>query len=250
MVVMTVMREEDIVTGGSMSVEEAEVRAADLLSRYGHLQGISLIEPMVHEEFNGKITMTSSFGTEAAALLALVSEVDPNLPVIFLDTRKLFGETHRYREQLVDQLGLTNIQIMRPDETLLAADDPNGMLFASDTAKCCYLRKVEPLQRALKGYDAWLTGRKRFHGGERGQLPVIETAGTRIKINPLAGYRREDIEDIFENRALPRHPLEAEGFLSIGCMPCTDRVDPNSSDVRAGRWAGQDKTECGIHYII
>lgn len=247
---MNVMREEDIVTGGSMSVEEANDRATRLLDQYGHLQGVSLIEPMVHEEFNGRITMTSSFGTEAAALLALVAEVDRDLPVIFLDTRKLFGETHTYREQLVDQLGMTNIRIMRPDEEKLKADDPNGMLFASDTAKCCYLRKVEPLQRALEGYDAWLTGRKRFHGGERDALPVIEPAGTRIKINPLAGYKREDIEDIFEHRALPRHPLEAEGFLSIGCMPCTERVDPSTTDVRAGRWAGQDKTECGIHYII
>lgn len=247
---MNVMREEDIVTGGSMSVEEATDRAADLMKRYGHLQGVSLIEPMVHEEFNGKITMTSSFGTEAAALLALVAEVDANLPIIFLDTRKLFGETHTYREQLVDQLGLTNIKIMRPDENKLKADDPDGMLFASDVAKCCYLRKVEPLQRALTGYDAWLTGRKRFHGGERDALPAIETAGTRIKINPLAGYKPEDIDDIFEHRALPRHPLQAEGFLSIGCMPCTDRVDPGTTDVRAGRWAGQDKTECGIHYII
>lgn len=245
-----ILREEDIVSGGSMSVEEARDRAADLMSKYGHLQGVRLIEPMVHEEFAGRITMTSSFGTEAAALLALVSEVDCDLPVIFLDTRKLFGETHTYREKLVDQLGLTNIKIMRPDEEKLKADDPNGMLFASDTAKCCYLRKVEPLQRALEGYDAWLTGRKRFHGGERGELPVIEPAGTRIKINPLAGYKREDIADIFEYRALPHHPLEAEGFLSIGCMPCTERVDPASDDVRAGRWSGQDKTECGIHYII
>ncbi|BDW95029.1 phosphoadenosine phosphosulfate reductase [Thalassospira tepidiphila] len=247
---MNVMREEDIVTGGSMSVEEATDRAARLMDQYGHLQGVSLIEPMVHEEFNGRITMTSSFGTEAAALLALVAEVDRDLPVIFLDTRKLFGETHTYREKLVDHLGLTNIKIMRPDEEKLKAEDPNGMLFASDVAKCCYLRKVEPLQRALEGYDAWLTGRKRFHGGERDALPVIEPAGSRIKINPLAGYKREDIEDIFEHRALPRHPLEAEGFLSIGCMPCTERVDPNTTDVRAGRWAGQDKTECGIHYII
>ncbi len=247
---MRAMREDDIITGGSMTVDETTERARNLLDRYGHLQGISLIEPMVHEEFAGKITMTSSFGTEAAALLALVAEVDPNLPVIFLDTRKLFGETHRYREQLVDQLGLTNIRIMRPDEEKLKAEDPEGMLFAKDGNRCCFIRKVEPLQRALQGYDAWLTGRKRFHGGERGALPVIETAGTRIKINPLAGYDRQDIEDIFENRALPRHPLEAEGYMSIGCMPCTDRVDPTVSDVRAGRWAGQDKTECGIHYII
>jgi len=183
---MNVMREEDIVSGGSMSVEEATDRAARLLDKYGHLQGVSLIEPMVHEEFQGRVTMTSSFGTEAAALLALVAEVDRDLPVIFLDTRKLFGETHKYREQLVDQLGLTNIRIMRPDEEKLKAEDPNGMLFASDTAKCCYLRKVEPLQRALEGYDAWLTGRKRFHGGERDALPVIEPAGTRIKISKIS----------------------------------------------------------------
>jgi phosphoadenosine phosphosulfate reductase len=247
---MTAMREDEILTGGSMSVEEADSRAKDLLSRYGHLQGISLIEPMVHEEFAGRITMTSSFGTEAAALLALVAEVDPNLPVIFLDTRKLFGETHRYREQLVDKLGLTNIRIMRPDEEKIKAEDPQGMLFAKDGNRCCYLRKVEPLQRALQGYDAWLTGRKRFHGGERDALPVIEAAGSRIKINPLAGYQPGDIEDVFANRDLPRHPLEAEGFLSIGCMPCTERVDPAADNVRAGRWAGQDKTECGIHYII
>lgn len=228
------------------SWSETRARVDDLMARYGELQGVALLEPMIHTVFPGRIAMSSSFGTEAAALLALVAEIDPNLPILFLDTRKLFGETHRYRETLVERLGLSDVRILRPDDAAVSAEDPEGLLFRDDPDRCCALRKVDPLQRALTGYDAWITGRKRFQGGARAALPVIEAAGARIKINPLAGYGRADIEAILDGRDLPRHPLEAEGYASVGCMPCTSRATQG----RDGRWAGQEKTECGIHYVI
>ena len=103
-----------------------------------------------------------------------------------------------------------------------------------------------PLDRALVGIDAWITGRKRYQGRRRAVLPVIEAAEGRLKINPLASWSKDLLDDYFAEHKLPRHPLEEEGYLSIGCMPCTDRVAPGE-DMRAGRWRGQNKDECGIH---
>ena len=108
------------------------------------------------------------------------------------------------------------------------------------------VRKVVPLARALSGFDAWISGRKRFHGGDRTKLSYIEPDGAHIKINPLAGWTRDDIETYYDVRELPRHPLFEQGYPSIGCAPCTRAVAPGE-DIRAGRWSGMEKTECGIH---
>jgi len=182
----------------------------------------------------------------AAVLLQTAAEIDRHLPVIFLDTGKLFGETLRYRDQLVKRFGLTDLRVIRPLEAEVEAADPQGVLWDSDPNGCCGVRKVEPLRRALAGFDAWISGRKRFHGALRTFLPVIELSGAKIKINPLARWSKLRIEEEFARHGLPRHPLEADGFLSIGCLPCTGRVAPGA-DHRAGRWAGREKTECGIH---
>jgi len=220
--------------------------ATVLADRFAHADSETLLAAMIEEVFPGRIALVSSFGAESAVLLHMVSEIDPALPVIFLDTGKLFGETLRYRDRLVDRLGMSDVRSVTPDPERIAEEDRDGLLFSRRPDACCYWRKVEPLERALKGFKAWLTGRKRFQGGERRTMTRIEAVDGRVKISPLANWTRTDIETYFEAHDLPRHPLEAEGYLSIGCMPCTDRVAPGENP-RAGRWRGMDKSECGIH---
>ena len=229
-----------------MTETQGAERLRDLTDRYGKLDGADLLRPLLETEFPARIALVSSFGAEAAVLLQIAAEIDRHLPVIFLDTGKLFGETLRYRDQLVKRFGLTDLRVIRPLEAEVEAADPQGVLWDSDPNGCCGVRKVEPLRRALAGFDAWISGRKRFHGALRTFLPVIELSGAKIKINPLARWSKLRIEEEFARHGLPRHPLEADGFLSIGCLPCTGRIAPGA-DHRAGRWAGRGKTECGIH---
>jgi phosphoadenosine phosphosulfate reductase len=196
----------------------------------------------------GKLALVSSFGTESAALLKVMADVDPAIPVIFLDTGWLFEETLAYRDTLIDQLSLRDVRSIKPLKETLSREDPNGELWFSDPDACCRIRKVEPLARALEPFSAWINGRKRFQGGLRAALPVVEQDGARLKFNPFANTTRTEIEAIYKDANLPSHPLVASGFLSVGCMPCTSRTSPDE-DSRAGRWRGSDRTECGIHTI-
>jgi phosphoadenosine phosphosulfate reductase len=227
-------------------IDGATGLAARLNDRYRGLEGEALLAPLIEREFPGRIALLSSFGSEAALLLDMVARIDRSVPVVFLDTGKLFGETLRYRDQLVRQLGLTDLRVLRPDPVAVEREDPAGDLWHRDPDACCALRKVLPLRNALAGFGACISGRKRYQGGLRVGLQTIEAAEGRIKVNPLAGWSRDRILEAFAARDLPPHPLEADGFLSIGCMPCTDRVAPGA-DPRSGRWAGLAKTECGIH---
>ena len=192
------------------------------------------------------LALVSSFGTESAALLKLTAEVDPAIPVIFLDTGWLFEETLAYRDALIKMLGLTDVRSVKPLEQALSREDPERSLWFSDPDACCRIRKVEPLNRALAPFRAWINGRKRFQGGLRADIAVVEQDGARLKFNPFANVSREQIEAIYRTSGLPPHPLAAKGFLSVGCMPCTSRTS-TGEDVRAGRWRGTAKTECGIH---
>ncbi|MBR0958011.1 phosphoadenylyl-sulfate reductase [Bradyrhizobium japonicum] len=193
-----------------------------------------------------RLALVSSFGTESATLLKVMADVDPAIPVIFLDTGWLFEETLAYRDTLIATLGLKDVRSIKPAEETLSREDPDRDLWFSDPDACCRIRKVEPLARALKPFDAWLNGRKRFQGSARAEIPVVEDDGARLKFNPFANVSREEIEAIFTRAKLPRHPLAASGFLSVGCMPCTSRT-AEGEDARAGRWRGRAKTECGIH---
>jgi phosphoadenosine phosphosulfate reductase len=193
-----------------------------------------------------RLAAVSSFGTESAALLKVMADVDPAIPVIFLDTGWLFEETLAYRDTLIATLGLKDVRSIKPAEETLSRGDPDRDLWFSDPDACCRIRKVEPLARALKPFDAWLNGRKRFQGSSRADIPVVEDDGARLKFNPFANVSREELEAIFARAKLPRHPLVASGFLSVGCMPCTSRT-AEGEDERAGRWRGRAKTECGIH---
>jgi phosphoadenosine phosphosulfate reductase len=193
-----------------------------------------------------RLALVSSFGTESAALLKVMTEVDASIPVIFLDTGWLFEETLDYRNRLIATLGLRDVRTIKPSEQALSREDGNRELWFSDPDACCRIRKVEPLARALKPFDAWINGRKRFQGGMRAGIPVVEADGARLKFNPFANVSREQIEAIYREANLPPHPLAANGYLSVGCMPCTGRTSPDE-DTRAGRWRGRPKTECGIH---
>jgi phosphoadenosine phosphosulfate reductase len=219
--------------------------AARLDAELRHAHPRTILEAAV-AEFGDKLALVSSFGAESAVLLHLISKVKPDMPVLFLDTGMLFGQTLDYRRQLAAQFGLTGVRDLRPMYQDLATADPQANLWQTDTDACCEIRKVLPLDRALTEFDAWITGRKRFHGGERLALPVVEQAGEQVKFNPLANWTKADLDAYAAEYDLPAHPLVAQGFPSIGCWPCTKPVE-EGQDVRAGRWAGQDKTECGIH---
>ena len=198
------------------------------------------------ESFGDRLALVSSFGAESAVLLDIAAKVKPDLAVLFLDTGMLFGQTLDYRRQLADRLGLTNVRDLRPAYQDLATGDPQAKLWETDTDACCHIRKVLPLDRALSEFDGWITGRKRFHGGDRLNLPVVEQADGKVKFNPLANWGKMDLEAYASAHDLPAHPLVAQGFPSIGCWPCTQPAE-DDEDVRAGRWKGMDKTECGIH---
>jgi phosphoadenosine phosphosulfate reductase len=205
-----------------------------------------VIETALNTVGREQLALVSSFGTESAALLKVMADVDPAIPVIFLDTGWLFEETLAYRDTLIATLGLRDVRSIKPLEEALSQQDPDRELWFSDPDACCRIRKVEPLARALKPFSAWINGRKRFQGGARAEIPVVEEDGARLKFNPFANVSREEIEAIYRLGKLPPHPLITSGYLSVGCMPCSSRTAPDE-DARAGRWRGRAKTECGIH---
>ncbi|MCV0394300.1 MAG: phosphoadenylyl-sulfate reductase [Rhizobiaceae bacterium] len=221
-------------------------QAANLEARYGRLDAEDIVSVSLDLFGREGIAAVSSFGADSAVLLSIVARVDPGIPVVFLDTGKHFGETLEYRDQLAADLGLTDLRIIHPRDEALAERDPDGKLHVVDTDACCAVRKVEPMARAVAPFEAWFTGRKRFQSATRGKLPVFEAVGPRIRVNPLAAWSTSDLADHMRRNALRENPLVAFGYFSIGCFPCTEPAKPGE-DARSGRWAGQAKTECGIH---
>ena len=226
-----------------------QVAASRLGARFAAMDAGALLRLSIRDLFPGRIALVSSFGADSAVLLHMVAQVDPATPVVFVDTGFLFPETLDYRDELTRLLGLTDVRAVQPSEEDLAALDPEGFLWSSDPDNCCEIRKVKPLARAIEGYDAWITGRKRFQSGTRAALPLFEAEGERVKINPLAGWDAGRLLRYLDLHALPRHRMVAKGYPSIGCIPCTSPVKPGE-DARAGRWRGKGKTECGIHLGI
>jgi phosphoadenosine phosphosulfate reductase len=230
-----------------LAEETSAERAERLNAALRDASAEEILRTAIEDEFPGRIGVVSSFGGEAAVLLALVADIDPATPVLFLDTGKHFKETAAHRDDLIERLGLADVRLLRPRPDEVAVEDPDGDLWSRDPDACCALRKTRPLSFALAGLDAWITGRKRFQSESRLSLPVAETdADGRIKFNPLASWSQGDLDEFLFARGLPKHPLVAEGYASIGCEPCTTRIAPGEG-VRAGRWRGLDKEECGIH---
>ncbi len=220
-----------------------DVRALDARLRYASPQEIL---KAAFDLYGDHVALVSSFGAESAVLLHMAAQIRPSVPVLFLDTGMLFGQTLDYRRRLAADLGLTDVRDLRPFHQDIAVHDPGQDLWKTDSNACCHIRKVAPLDHALAEFDAWITGRKRFHGGDRLRLKVVEAADGKVKFNPLANWAKADLDAYAQAHGLPAHPLVEFGYPSVGCWPCTKPAEAGD-DLRAGRWAGSDKTECGIH---
>lgn len=222
--------------------------AAELNAEIAPKKACALMERVFTDPQFGKIALVSSFGADSVVLLHMLSEVDKTAPVLFLETGMLFEETLQYQQDVAETLGLTSIQVIRPDGQTLAEKDPDGIRHSYDQDGCCAIRKVAPMERATQPLDGWITGRKRFQGGRRVSLDLAEVEGGKLKLNPLAHWSATEIADYMDRFDLPRHPLVAKGYRSLGCAPCTSPTK-EGEDPRAGRWRGQSKDECGIHFI-
>jgi phosphoadenosine phosphosulfate reductase len=226
-----------------------EDHVAGLNARFRDATPAEVLDYALHHLNLGPVAMVSSFGAEAVALLHLLSEADPSVPVLFLETEMHFAETRAYQREVADRLNLGDVRLLHPDRAEVFAEDPEGDLHRRDPDACCALRKTRPLEKALAGFGVWISGRKRFQRGQRAALEHFEVdAGGRVKVNPLAHWSASDIAAYMDRHDLPRHPLVAQGYLSIGCAPCTSRVRPGE-DARSGRWRGTTKVECGIHLV-
>ena len=227
-----------------------KLRALGIMALNGmfdEMDGLSVLRQGA-ELLPGQLAIVSSFGADSAVLLHMVAQVDPSLPVYFLETGKHFAATLEYVETLKKHLGLINVTALRPDDQDILRFDPRGDLWETDPDSCCHIRKTEPLDVELIGYGGWVTGRKRYQTEDRGVLPHFElTSDDRIKVNPLAYFSEADVNAYKVRHGLPEHPLFGMGYRSIGCAPCTTMV-AEGEDPRAGRWRGLNKKECGIHF--
>lgn len=198
-----------------------------------------------------RFAVSSSFGADSAVLLHMVAELDPSVPVLFSDTGLHFEATLAYRDELAAHLGLRDVRTLVPAKSLdeQAREDGPG-LWERDPDGCCARRKLAPLDDALAGFDGWASGLRRDQTLVRSVSPVVQAVrrGGRelVKLAPLARWRASDVEGYLTRHGLPRHPMVAAGYRSIGCRPCTRPVRLSEDD-RAGRWAGTPKTECGLH---
>ena len=233
-------------TDGMLAADvEPEAQAVALNAQYYDADAETLLRAAL-TLYKGRIALVSSFGAESAALLHMVAKIDSATPVIFLDTGRLFAHTLLYRNELARRLGLTDLRTAHPRAALVAQEDPDRLLAYSNPDMCCWIRKVDPLDTALEPFSAWITGRKRHQASTRSALMSFEVDGGRIKVNPLADWTGEDVARYLDDHNLPPHPMVADGYPSIGCIPCTSRV-VEGEDERAGRWRGKAKVECGIH---
>ncbi|ESQ77258.1 phosphoadenylyl-sulfate reductase [Asticcacaulis sp. AC402] len=224
-------------------------RSRDLSERYEGMTAQDILRDAIRNEFFGDITLSSSFGADSAVLLHMISEIDPALPVLFLDTDRHFFQTLQYRDELARRLGLTNLVNLKADIDEAAVEDGKNTLWRTHPDQCCDLRKVRPLNREMEKWGAWISGRKRHQSASRAGLPIVEFDGQHFKVNPLANWNSDDIAAYFVAHDLPPHPLVEQGFPSIGCFTCTKPVE-QGADARSGRWAGTEKVECGIHNPI
>ena len=233
--------------GASASDPLIKARLAALSEKAVGRDAHGILELALKEEFAGQTAVVSSFGSESAVLLHLVAQIDPNTPILFLNTGKLFGETLRYRDRLQDELGLGDVRSLAPSREARDTLDPDGSLWSKNGGDaCCNFRKVIPLTQGLAPFAAQITGRKRFQTRERANMQPVEFFEGRFRFNPLWQWSLADLEAYTEQHKLPRHPLVDDGYPSIGCMPCTRRVQAGE-DYRSGRWADSEKDECGIH---
>lgn len=202
-------------------------------------------------EYAPKVAISTAFGVEGCAVIDMATKIDAGVQVFTADTEFLFPETRELLDRMVDRYRL-NLTVLRGEVSRDEQERRHGLsLWAHDSDRCCALRKVEPTRRALVGLDAWITGLRRDQGRSRAGIQILERYdhddGTPlVKVNPLAGWTRNDTWRYVMEQNVPYNPLLDRGYKSVGCWPCTQPVGADG-DERAGRWAGTDKTECGIH---
>jgi phosphoadenosine phosphosulfate reductase len=198
------------------------------------------------EHFAGTYVVASNM--QDAVLVEMAAKVRPGVDVLFLDTGYHFAETIGTRDAVEAVYGV-NIVNVRPELSVAEQDELHGKdLFARQPNECCRMRKVEPLSKALRGYSAWVTGIRRVEAPTRANAPLIsfDEAFGLVKINPLAAWSDEDVQNYMTTHGILVNPLVDEGYPSIGCAPCTAKPEPGA-DPRSGRWQGLAKTECGLH---
>jgi phosphoadenosine phosphosulfate reductase len=243
---MTSVAAKDPVSGGETRDPDHMAKIAEQAA--GQLEGAPAEDILrwATEEFGDRICVTSSMTD--AVIIHLASAVRPGIDVIFLDTGYHFAETLGTRDA-VRAVYPVNLISVAPSRTVAEQDAALGpRLHGRDPDLCCYLRKVEPLQRALAGYDAWITGVRRDETAQRRSTRVVEWNASRgmVKVNPIAAWTQDQVDAYIAEHQILVNPLVHDGYPSIGCAPCTARVAPGA-DPRSGRWAGTGKTECGIH---
>ena len=194
-----------------------------------------------------QIVLSSSFQTQSLPLLHMASQIRRDILIFFLDTGYHFWETLMFREQLASQWHLNILDLYRDTRWDEFARGRVRSLPGDDPDLCCYIHKVDPMQRALKDMKAWISGIRRDQTTTRAQAKILELQDDGlVKINPLLNWTKTDVKQYLEENELPRHPLLQKGYQSIGCAPCTVAVGVNENE-RAGRWSGRGKTECGLH---
>jgi phosphoadenosine phosphosulfate reductase len=194
-----------------------------------------------------EIAMSSSFQTQSVPLLHMVTRIKPDLPVFFIDTGYHFWETLMFREKIASEWKINVIDLYRDTRWDVFAHQRTRTLPLTDPNLCCYLHKVQPMQKALKDIKAWISGIRRDQTSVRANAKILELQDDGLlKINPLLNWTKADVKRYAEEHHLPSHPLLEKGYRSVGCAPCTIAIGMND-DERAGRWAGKDKVECGLH---
>jgi phosphoadenosine phosphosulfate reductase len=199
-----------------------------------------------------RLAVATSFQSSGLVILHMIRALRPDIPVLFLDTGFHFDETLAFKDRVTKMWDLNVVDLHGEHGSARRQAEIHGeALYQRDPDKCCFINKVQPLQRALQDYDGWISGLRRDQSPMRSATPIVEAqllpSGDEVmKIHPLAHWTREDVAAYVAEHAIPTHPLLEKGFRSIGCQPCT-RAISDDEDERAGRWDGQAKTECGIH---
>lgn len=200
-----------------------------------------------YQEEGKKLFTTSSFQTHSIVLLHLLSRIDKSIPVYCLNTGFLFPETMAYKDQLAEEFGLNMVEIKPDVPKSLQKDSEGKLLFASDPDRCCHYNKVQPMDRLLSDYDIWINGIRRDQNANRAKMRVEEKSKfDSIRFHPMLEWTNKMIFDYIREYNLPKHPLEAQGYSSIGCEPCTRKPSLEMME-REARWYGMNKTECGLH---
>ena len=200
-----------------------------------------------YKESGKKVFTTSSFQSHSIVLLHVISRIDPSIPVYFLNTGYHFPETIEFKEEVTKLLGINTIDLLPLTPKFMQKDNQGRFLFTSDPDYCCHVNKTIPMEEILKSYDIWITGVRSDQNSIRKKFKVEQKAPHNVlRFHPILDWTSKQIYDYRKEYNLPSHPLEAKGYISIGCEPCTRRLDPDMQE-RDARWYGLNKTECGLH---